>query len=112
MRIALFTDSYLPTVDGVVTSVLSTRRQLRSEEHTSELQSHSELVCRLLPEKKKNRGLLAELTARHWVRFCLQRGVSASTRPLDSRTDRGSDSWWWPYMWPARWLHLPCTSTA
>src|SRR5438034_4497931 len=24
----------------------------RSEEHTSELQSHSELVCRLLPEKK------------------------------------------------------------
>src|SRR5436190_9899606 len=26
----------------------------RSEEHTSELQSHSELVCRLLLEKKKN----------------------------------------------------------
>src|SRR5437588_6754407 len=25
----------------------------RSEEHTSELQSHSELVCRLLLEKKK-----------------------------------------------------------
>src|SRR5437588_9466949 len=24
----------------------------RSEEHTSELQSHSDLVCRLLPEKK------------------------------------------------------------
>src|SRR5947207_9890410 len=29
----------------------------RSEEHTSELQSHSDLVCRLLLEKKK---LLAE----------------------------------------------------
>src|SRR5262252_7883985 len=28
---------------------------LRSEEHTSELQSHSELVCRLLLEKKKRR---------------------------------------------------------
>src|SRR5438034_10826752 len=28
-------------------------RQDRSEEHTSELQSHSELVCRLLLEKKK-----------------------------------------------------------
>src|SRR5260221_9909909 len=28
----------------------------RSEEHTSELQSHSDLVCRLLLEKKKNRG--------------------------------------------------------
>src|SRR5438132_3752724 len=27
---------------------------VRSEEHTSELQSHSELVCRLLLEKKKN----------------------------------------------------------
>src|SRR5438034_5987396 len=29
----------------------------RSEEHTSELQSHSELVCRLLLEKKKPRRL-------------------------------------------------------
>src|SRR5438132_7396756 len=29
------------------------RRWLRSEEHTSELQSHSDLVCRLLLEKKK-----------------------------------------------------------
>src|SRR5438132_8295201 len=29
----------------------------RSEEHTSELQSHSDLVCRLLLEKKKNTRL-------------------------------------------------------
>src|SRR5438132_5940058 len=29
------------------------RSPLRSEEHTSELQSHSDLVCRLLLEKKK-----------------------------------------------------------
>src|SRR5438034_7770385 len=29
------------------------RRGRRSEEHTSELQSHSDLVCRLLLEKKK-----------------------------------------------------------
>src|SRR5438034_3286463 len=28
----------------------------RSEEHTSELQSHSDLVCRLLLEKKKQLG--------------------------------------------------------
>src|SRR5260370_26124432 len=28
---------------------------VRSEEHTSELQSHLNLVCRLLLEKKKNR---------------------------------------------------------
>src|SRR5256886_11299572 len=30
------------------------RKDLRSEEHTSELQSQSNLVCRLLLEKKKN----------------------------------------------------------
>src|SRR5438132_7419459 len=30
-------------------------RPARSEEHTSELQSHSDLVCRLLLEKKKNK---------------------------------------------------------
>src|SRR5260221_8991378 len=29
------------------------RINVRSEEHTSELQSHSDLVCRLLLEKKK-----------------------------------------------------------
>src|SRR5438034_3207011 len=29
--------------------------KLRSEEHTSELQSHSDLVCRLLLEKKKKK---------------------------------------------------------
>src|SRR5947207_14257164 len=28
-------------------------KEIRSEEHTSELQSHSDLVCRLLLEKKK-----------------------------------------------------------
>src|SRR2546427_5186027 len=33
----------------------STQVPLRSEEHTSELQSQSNLVCRLLLEKKKNR---------------------------------------------------------
>src|SRR5260221_969882 len=32
---------------------------LRSEEHTSELQSHSDLVCRLLLEKKKKNHILA-----------------------------------------------------
>src|SRR5438034_7570724 len=31
------------------------RREHRSEEHTSELQSHSDLVCRLLLEKKKKK---------------------------------------------------------
>src|SRR4030066_682555 len=35
-------------------SCSATRRSSRSEEHTSELQSHLNLVCRLLLEKKKN----------------------------------------------------------
>src|SRR5436190_17398760 len=34
-------------------SFAPSQRKARSEEHTSELQSHSELVCRLLLEKKK-----------------------------------------------------------
>src|SRR5437588_5711952 len=32
------------------------RVDYRSEEHTSELQSHSDLVCRLLLEKKKKKN--------------------------------------------------------
>src|SRR5438034_3762958 len=39
-----------PAVKIVVQDTLGT---VRSEEHTSELQSHSDLVCRLLLEKKK-----------------------------------------------------------
>src|SRR5438034_2257810 len=35
--------------------VLLAARDDRSEEHTSELQSHSDLVCRLLLEKKKKK---------------------------------------------------------
>src|SRR5260221_8928021 len=34
-------------------SVIATVPKKRSEEHTSELQSHSDIVCRLLLEKKK-----------------------------------------------------------
>src|SRR5260221_5961233 len=34
--------------------VSASRIRNRSEEHTSELQSHSDLVCRLLLEKKKS----------------------------------------------------------
>src|SRR5687768_18063040 len=33
------------------------RRRVRSEEHTSELQSRLHLVCRLLLEKKKNKNV-------------------------------------------------------
>src|SRR5438132_4180356 len=38
---------------ALVASMCQAVRKTRSEEHTSELQSHSDLVCRLLLEKKK-----------------------------------------------------------
>src|SRR5437588_7686461 len=46
-------------VAGSVDKFLSSKQ--RSEEHTSELQSHSDLVCRLLLEKKKNNKELNRL---------------------------------------------------
>src|SRR5438034_5398149 len=36
--------------------------EIRSEEHTSELQSHSDLVCRLLLEKKKKKTKITTQT--------------------------------------------------
>src|SRR2546430_7326160 len=44
-------DAYRPPNTVTATAV---RGRWRSEEHTSELQSQSNLVCRLLLEKKKN----------------------------------------------------------
>src|SRR5260221_2239205 len=51
-------EALLPTVlEGLAITELpefiATQYFPRSEEHTSELQSHSDLVCRLLLEKKK-----------------------------------------------------------
>src|SRR5438034_6081874 len=43
------------TVEAALTIARFTAEDERSEEHTSELQSHSDLVCRLLLEKKKIR---------------------------------------------------------
>src|SRR5438477_7805709 len=42
--------------DGGHTRPRHARGRARSEEHTSELQSHVNLVCRLLLEKKKRNG--------------------------------------------------------
>src|SRR5438132_3947201 len=44
-----------PPPEGGATPAVVLRRVERSEEHTSELQSHSDLVCRLLLEKKKKK---------------------------------------------------------
>src|SRR5215204_1608906 len=54
----------------------------RSEEHTSELQSHSDLVCRLLLEKKKLRNPRSPRTA--------------TTRPAPERPPSGL----WRYCRP------------
>src|SRR2546429_7324738 len=63
------------SVRGAVAAALglgeSRVRVLRSEEHTSELQSRLHLVCRLLLEKKKNKihpthpGCASSLHAQH-----------------------------------------------
>src|SRR5436190_9798859 len=46
---------------------------VRSEEHTSELQSHSDLVCRLLLEKKKYSGVTLFATKPlTWFKWCLE----------------------------------------
>src|SRR5256886_10884949 len=43
------------SVDAIIPKLSASVRNFRSEEHTSELQSQSNLVCRLLLEKKKKR---------------------------------------------------------
>src|SRR5688572_32322143 len=43
-----------PGAGGTIGALEAARAAPRSEEHTSELQSQSNLVCRLLLEKKKN----------------------------------------------------------
>src|SRR5436190_10696347 len=43
----------------------------RSEEHTSELQSHSDLVCRLLLEKKKKKQKLRHHTIKNHLHYSL-----------------------------------------
>src|SRR5437667_9170541 len=52
------------------------QRELRSEEHTSELQSHHDLVCRLLLEKKKKKKMNSTHEKQH---ECRSRHYDSST---------------------------------
>src|SRR5260370_14210835 len=61
---------------------IAKRTVLRSEEHTSELQSHLNLVCRLLLEKKKTRKLSAHSTR-----------TRTSTSPRTAATTSTSHLW-------------------
>src|SRR3954462_7124264 len=54
-------------------------RIIRSEEHTSELQSHDNLVCRLLLEKKKKKMTAAQVALR---------SVTGPRRPRSTRAAR------------------------
>src|SRR5438034_1575962 len=62
-------------------------RTVRSEEHTSELQSHSDLVCRLLLEKKNEGSCLRhepdihELAFNHLTREALIGAAQSLDRP-------------------------------
>src|SRR2546427_9488865 len=49
----------------------------RSEEHTSELQSQSNLVCRLLLEKKKNRSRLSRYALAHRTHSNIQLSIDS-----------------------------------
>src|SRR5256885_2504122 len=64
---------------------------LRSEEHTSELQSPCNLVCRLLLEKKKNQDFVPTLASFHIVAlnpFHVKHGQRRDTRAFTGRSQR------------------------
>src|SRR2546429_863422 len=58
---------------------ITDRSLVRSEEHTSELQSRLHLVCRLLLEKKKKRTI----TSTHSL-SCLNTSTFSSSRSISS----------------------------
>src|SRR5437773_6610120 len=70
----LFRSPYMHTMSGPVgrsfvydshRPMIEASAPLRSEEHTSELQSHHDLVCRLLLEKKKTKNRNCLHTMQH-----------------------------------------------
>src|SRR2546430_8096460 len=56
--------------------------EYRSEEHTSELQSQSNLVCRLLLEKKKTTIMMARRTTTHDDHILPSRTLESYPLPL------------------------------
>src|SRR2546427_5070186 len=89
----------LLTSEGLSTDTAGNGEE-RSEEHTSELQSQSNLVCRLLLEKKKKTRLLTQRIQQyfHTSSVCSHRNAylrdSQPLRPcraVDSTADSNSD---------------------
>src|SRR3982750_4977484 len=77
-----YTTLFRSLVDALVRNphlaALGDHHRVRSEEHTSELQSRSDLVCRLLLEKKKT-------TILRKSRRCARRSASTCGGDLPSR---------------------------
>src|SRR5438445_7313364 len=87
----LFRSCTSPTTRCTTRSSIShpeTSASVRSEEHTSELQSRQYLVCRLLLEKKKNRRKHTSRVRKktRWTHSCKE----ALTRDQDQGSPTGS----------------------
>src|SRR5258707_3048909 len=61
------------------------RMSLRSEEHTSELQSRQYLVCRLLLEKKKNTSILKHEKNHTLPLLPAKQSITRSNDAIESR---------------------------
>src|SRR5256885_11518956 len=59
-----------PVVDLCGLNTAEVDDRLRSEEHTSELQSPCNLVCRLLLEKKKKQDIPSSTISRRYIACC------------------------------------------
>src|SRR5690349_22671833 len=87
-------------------SVFARRCAARSEEHTSELQSRRDLVCRLLLEKKKQHTKLV-------VRFLAEQVAAASYARLNNPPSVYFASHWSPSKpWPAAARHCDSDSSS
>src|SRR5256885_9340273 len=98
---------FLGKFGTVISPPTTTTLLLRSEEHTSELQSPCNLVCRLLLEKKKQAACHRASHARRSISFGLKErlvdarrhlGAPARTRGIDARRGDGA----------RRRLAIPC----
>src|SRR5260370_26679947 len=65
LRWVILSHSHLDHTGGLVQMRVRKYHPARSEEHTSELQSHLNLVCRLLLEKKKQHSTPPHQTKAH-----------------------------------------------
>src|SRR5258708_15185628 len=67
-----------PASHGCIRMPMNFAVKMRSEEHTSELQSPDHLVCRLLLEKKKKKKESQDIHMRKWQR--VRQGIKMQYR--------------------------------